>query len=78
MYRLSKNNINLEIAGPTINLRSNIKIHNKKTRKRQKYEKHLKNPLVRGVKLWRMLPKKVKKATTKVQFKSLVKQICKT
>ena len=35
-------------------------------------------PLVRGVKLWEMLPEKVQKATTKVKFKSFVKQICKT
>ena len=47
-------------------------------RKRRKYEKYLKSPLVRGVKLWEMLPEKVQIATTKVKFKSFVKQICKT
>ena len=47
-------------------------------RKRRKYEKYQKSPLVRGVKLWEMLPEKVQKATTRVNFKSLVKQICKT
>ena len=77
MYMLSKKNVNLEIARPSINLRSNSKIHFKK-RKRRKYEKYLKSPLVRGVKLWEMLPEKVQKATTKVKFKSFVKQICKT
>ena len=77
MYILSKKNVNLEIARPSINLRSNSKIHFKK-RKRRKYEKYLKSPLVRGVKLWEMLPEKVQKATTKVKFKSFVKQICKT
>ena len=61
----------------SINLRSNSKIHFKK-RKRRKYEKYLKSLLVRGVKLWEMLPEKVQKATTKVKFKSFVKQICKT
>ena len=39
---------------------------------------NMKSPLVRGVKLWEMLPEKVQKVTTKVKFKSLVKQICKT
>ena len=77
MYILSKKNVNLEIARPSINLRSNSKIHFKK-RKRRKYEKYLKSPLVRGVKLWEMLPEKVQKATTKVKFRSFVKQICKT
>ena len=77
MYILSKKNVNLEIARPSINLRSNSKIHFKKG-KRRKYEKYLKSPLVRGVKLWEMLPEKVQKATTKVKFKSFVKQICKT
>ena len=43
-----------------------------------RHEKYLKSPLVRGVKLWEMLPEKVQKATTKVKFKSFVKQICKT
>ena len=77
MYKLSKKNVNLEIARPAINLRSNSKIHFKK-RKRRKYEKYLKSLLVRGVKLWEMLPEKVQKATTEVKFKSFVKQICKT
>ena len=76
-YRLSKKNDNLEIARPAINLRSYSKIHFKK-RKRRKHEKYLKSQLVRGVKLWEMLPEKLQKATTYVKFKSLVKQICKT
>ena len=61
MYMLSKKNVNLEIARPSIDLRSNSKIHFKK-RKRRKYEKYLKSPLVRGVKLWEMVPEKVQKA----------------
>ena len=67
MYRLSKKNVNLEITRPAINLKSNSKIHFKK-RKRRKYEKYLKSLLVRGVKLWEMLPEKVQKATTKVKL----------
>ena len=57
MYRLSKKNVNLEIARPAMNLRSNSKIHFKK-HKRRKYEKYLKSLLVRGVKLWAMLSRK--------------------
>ena len=58
MYMLSKKNVNLEIARPAINLRSNSKIHFK-TRKRRKYEKYLKSLLVHVVKLWEMLPENV-------------------
>ena len=68
MYRLGKKNVNLEIARPAINLNRNSKVHFKK-RKRRKYEKYLKSPLVRGVKLWEMLPEKVQKATTQVKLR---------
>ena len=64
MYR--SRNINLELARTYYNMRSNSKVHIKKRRKR-KYEKYLKSPLVRGIKLWEMLPEKGQQATTKVK-----------
>ena len=75
MYRYSKLSDKLEYKRPSINLRSNKKVKFKKLRKR-KYEQYLKSPLVRGVKVWEMLPVAVQKATTKVKFKSYMKQIC--
>ena len=39
-------------------------------------EQYLKSALVRGVKIWEMLPSEVQKATTKVKFKAYMKQIC--
>ena len=75
MYR--SRNINLKLTRPTINMRSNSKVHFKKRRKR-KYEKYLKSHLVREIKLWEMLPEKGQKATTKVKIMNLIRQICRT
>ena len=75
MYRYSKLSDKLEYTRPSINLRSNKKVKFKKLRKRE-YEQYLKSPLVRGVKVWEMLPVAVQKATTKVKVKSYMKQIC--
>ena len=74
---MSKQNNNLELSSPPINLRSNSKVQFKNQRKR-KYEKYLKSPFVRGKKLWDILPEKVQKATAKVKLKCLVKKICRT
>ena len=60
-----------------INLRSNNKVNFKKAKK-QLYELYLKSSKVRGLRIWEMLPANMKKATTKVKFKRLVKAICKT
>ena len=77
MYRQSKIDGNIEYRRPSINLRSNGKVKFKAKRKR-KYELYLKSPKVRGVKLWEMLPLDVQRATTKVKFKKLIKEICRT
>ena len=58
-----------------IDLRSNKRVKFKKARKRT-YELYLKSPLYRCSKLWDMLKPEVQKATTKVKFKSFVKQMC--
>ena len=75
MYRYSKLSDKLEYTRPSIYLRCNKKVQFKKFRK-CKYEQYLKSPLVPGVKVWEMLPVAVQKATTKVKFKSYMKQIC--
>ena len=77
MYRQSKIDGNIEYRRPSINLRSNGKVKFK-AKWRRKYELYLKSPKVRGVKLWEMLPLNVQRATTKVKFKKLIKEICRT
>ena len=77
MYRQSKIDGNIEYRRPSINLRSNGKVKFK-AKQRRKYELYLKSPKVRGVKLWEMLPLDVQRATTKVKFKKLIKEICRT
>ena len=77
MYRQSKIDGNIEYRRPSINLRSNGKVKFK-AKRRRKYELYLKSPKVRGVKLWEMLPLDVQRETTKVKFKKLIKEICRT
>ena len=75
MYRQSHMEHKLDMARPAINLRSNNKIKFKKTRMRT-YEMYLRSPLYRCSKIWEMLTYDVQRATTKVKFKNLIKQIC--
>ena len=77
MYRQSKRSDILDRVRPAINLRSNKKVKFKKERI-YKYAIYLKCPKMRGVNVWDMLPAMVQKATTKVKFKALIKQICRT
>ena len=58
-----------------MDLHSSRKVKFKKVRK-HKYELYFKSPMVRGIKVWEMLPVAVQKATAKVKFKLLMKQIC--
>ena len=60
-----------------LNLCSNKKVKLKKERV-YKYALYLKTPKICGDGVWEMLPAMVQKATTKVKFKALIKQICRT
>ena len=77
MYRHSKLCDTIEYARTTIYLHSNNKVKFEKLH-RCKYELYLESPMVRGVKVWEMLPIAVQRATTKVKFKAYIymKQIC--
>ena len=57
-----------------LNLHSNAKVKFKKHRM-QKYELYLRSPLLRGLKVWKMLSPEVQKASTKVKFKCLIRKI---
>ena len=75
MYRQSKRAGIIDFVRPPMNLHSNKKVTFKKGTK-YRYAIHLKSPRMHGVKVWDMLPATVQKATTKVKFKLLVKNIC--
>ena len=75
MYRQSKMCRLIDTTKAYIDLRSNHSIKFKKPRKRT-YELYLKSPMYRCAKLWDMLKPEVQKATTKVKFKSFIKQMC--
>ena len=75
MYRQSKLHAKLDRSKAYMNLRSNSKVKFKKHRMR-KYELYLRSPLLQGLKVWEMLSPDVQKATTKVKFKLLIRQIC--
>ena len=73
MYRLSRRKDNLDQYRPKINLRS---------RKRVKFRLPLRNltkisksPLLRGIKLWDMVPEPIQRSLTKVKFKREIKSI---
>ena len=68
IYRHSCMKHRLETTKPTLNLRSNKKVHFKK-RPMRRYKLYLHSPLARGVKIWDMLTPEMQKATTKVTFK---------
>ena len=67
LYRLSKDDRYIEKRRPEIHLRNRNKIKFK-THKRV-YEKYLKSPHPRGIKMWDRIPESVQRSTTKVQFK---------
>ena len=71
MYRLSKDDRYIEKSRPEIPLRNRNKIKFK-THKRV-YEKYLKSPHPRGIKMWDRIPESVQRSTTKVKFKKKIK-----
>ena len=73
MYRHAQDTANLNCSRPGIILRSStkIKFRNRKTA----LTKVQKSPYNRGVSLWDRLPADVQRATTKVKFKNMVRNM---
>ena len=73
MYRLKDDEKLLGLYRANINLRNNNKIKFKT--KITKLTKVLNSPYRRGVRLWDQLSESTQKATTKVKFKNLLKNL---
>ena len=73
MYRLSKQDGNLDKYRPPIKLRSRNKVTFKQNKRN--LEGFLKGPLCRGVRLWNIIPEKVQRSVTKVRFKTSIKDL---
>ena len=73
MYRQCRVVENLDVYRPPMTLRSNKKI---KFRRQNRNLKGIeKSPMMRGIKIWDMLPSGLQRATTKVKFKTELKKL---
>ena len=73
MYRQCRVVENLDVYRPPMTLRSNKKI---KFRRQKRNLKGIeKSPMMRGIKIWDMLPPGLQRATTKVKFKTELKKL---